>query len=176
MKYIFKLLFLISFLLLSFNSSIAATWYVDMQNGSDANSGTTVNTPWKHSPGQSTSPARTIASGDFILFKRGVIHYIDSEISVISGVTYGAYGTGDAPIIDGGNTILAGFREPAKTTNVTIQNLTVRNIGGWSETDPILNGIQVSSINLTTDVVTTSTVHGLTVGTNIGGTYEINNG
>ena len=172
MNYITLLFITIFSILLTTNNVLAATWYVDMQNGADTNAGNTVGAPWKHSPGQSTSPARTIASGDLVLFKRGVIHYIDSEISVISGVTYGAYGTGDAPIIDGGNTILAGFREAAKSTNVTIQNLTVRNIGGWSETDTILNGILVSSINLTTDVVTTSTAHGLTVGTNIGVTYD----
>ncbi|MBK9536509.1 MAG: right-handed parallel beta-helix repeat-containing protein [Flavobacteriales bacterium] len=94
-------------LLAAFTSSISAmatTYYVS-STGNDANNGTSQSTAW-------ASVARVQQSmydylpGDIILFQRGGT--FPGELSLYangtsgSPVTYGAYGTGEQPIISGG--------------------------------------------------------------------------
>lgn len=81
----------------------ATTYYVS-PTGNDANNGTSQNSAWQtiDRVNQSTY---SIQPGDQILFQRGG-HYRGEIIWGTSGtpaapVTYGAYGSGDDPIIDG---------------------------------------------------------------------------
>lgn len=76
----------------------ASTYYVS-STGNDSYSASQAknqSTPWK-------TIARlnqiTLVKGDVVLFKRGGVYR--GQVRAISGVTYGAYGTGNYPIISG---------------------------------------------------------------------------
>lgn len=56
------------------------TYYIDYMNGSDSNNGISPSTPWKHSPGDprvATNANITLAPGDIIVFKGGVMYSFD---------------------------------------------------------------------------------------------------
>ena len=79
----------------------AATYYVST-TGLDSNAGTSSSQPWKTIAKVNSVP---FSSGDFILFKRGET-WSETLIPPSSGnagspITFGAYGTGDLPTIDG---------------------------------------------------------------------------
>ena len=80
-------------------SANAATYYVDncVVTGSDSNNGTSTSTPWLTI---SKVNGVTLASGDSVLFNRGCT-WREQLTHNSGGVTYGAYGTGAAPIITG---------------------------------------------------------------------------
>jgi len=79
-----------------------AVYYVDSSNGSDANSGLSASVPWKTIAKVNRS---VFTPGDSILFKRGGTWWetLIPPSSGMSGnnITFGAYGTGDLPKIDG---------------------------------------------------------------------------
>jgi hypothetical protein len=83
-----------------------ATYYVDATNGNDGNSGISLSTSWK-------TIAKVNASnfnpGDQILFKRGEIWReqltVPSSGSAGNPITFGAYGSGNAPIINGSDLV-----------------------------------------------------------------------
>jgi hypothetical protein len=70
-----------------------ATYYIAPQTGSDSNAGTSENLP------RATPPASS--NGDVWLFKRGETYVRTSQLSTgaATGMTLGAYGTGEMPII-----------------------------------------------------------------------------
>ncbi|NIT03659.1 hypothetical protein GTO10_01845 [Candidatus Saccharibacteria bacterium] len=77
------------------------TYYVDATGGSDSNPGTSITTPWQT---VAKVNAASLAPGDYIYFKRGetwVFATSTDRLIARSGVTYGAYGSGNLPIIDG---------------------------------------------------------------------------
>jgi hypothetical protein len=95
---LFFFLFLLNFLLPNFVK--AATYYVSI-TGSDTNPGTQAQ-PWKTIAKVNVS---SFSPGDSILFKRGET-WSETLIPPSSGsagspITFGAYGTGDLPTIDG---------------------------------------------------------------------------
>ena len=99
-------LFLMAFLA---HTSQAATYYVDSSGGSDSNNGTSQSTAWK-STGKVNNTS--FSPGDSILFKkggvwRGQIKPASSGTSA-SPITYGSYGTGNAPLIINGKFFPAG--------------------------------------------------------------------
>jgi hypothetical protein len=57
----------------------SATYYVDYSSGSDSANGTTTSTAWQHCPGDyaatSTPASTTLAAGDIVNFKGGVVYY-----------------------------------------------------------------------------------------------------
>ncbi len=126
----------------------AANFFVDYSAGSDANSGTSPRTPWKHSPGDPSAgglPAvMTLTAGDAVFFRGGVT-YVFTSISGIalkwkgaSGkpITYdgnsnGSWGTGRARFSDnnGGNDITA-FSAPLLTEHLVFRALEFTRIGG----------------------------------------------
>ena len=77
-------------------------YYIDYINGNDSNDGVSIYTPWKSI--EKVNSSRFVA-GDKILFKRGV-SWTGSKItvsydgSIVAPIVYGAYGTGERPIID----------------------------------------------------------------------------
>lgn len=73
----------------------AATWYIS-ENGDDSNAGNNAACPWKTLDALAAN-ADKIQSGDAVLFERGGVYR--GTVKCISGVTYGAYGTGDKPCV-----------------------------------------------------------------------------
>ncbi len=98
-------------------SAFAATYYVDYEGGKDSNTGTAMDSPLKHCPGDSSveGVAREIQlkAGDTVIFKGGVAYKGAVTLSVkgtqgkpviIDGNTEGKFGSGRA-IIEGGETV-----------------------------------------------------------------------
>jgi len=78
-------------------ASNKGTVYYVAENGSYANKGTSQSAPMNIAKLRET----TLSSGDTVLFKRGDTFRISSTLSVTSGVSYGAYGSGAKPVISG---------------------------------------------------------------------------
>lgn len=93
-------LFAIFSVLVMFSPSWAATYYVDATNGNDSNDGLSQSNAWKTI---AKVNACSFDLGDYILFKRGETWR--EQLSVPSSgsngnpITFGAYGSGDKPII-----------------------------------------------------------------------------
>ncbi len=77
-------------------------YYVDATNGSDSNSGTSSTATWKTINKVNNS---SFNPGDSILFKKGEIWreqlVVPSSGSIGNPITFGAFGSGDKPIISG---------------------------------------------------------------------------
>jgi len=87
-------------------SSAGATYYVDATLGNDGHEGTSVGAAWR-TIAKVTGSA--LVPGDTVLFKRGeqwrenlTVHASGSESQAI---TFGAYGTGDKPVINGADVV-----------------------------------------------------------------------
>ncbi|MBR4761397.1 MAG: hypothetical protein IK086_02010, partial [Clostridia bacterium] len=81
------------------NVSVSGTkYYVSSSSGSDSNNGKSTSAPFK-------TIAKVnelgLTSGDAVLFKRGDTFRTDTTITMVSGVTYSAYGSGAKPKIYG---------------------------------------------------------------------------
>jgi hypothetical protein len=94
--------------------SWGTTYYVS-NSGDDANSGTSTTSAWK-TIGKVQSYLSNLRPGDSVLFQRGGIWYEELDINNVNGssiarITFGNYGSGNLPIIDGGGS-LSGFTVP----------------------------------------------------------------
>lgn len=82
----------------------ATTYYVS-GTGSDSNSGTSQGSPWR-SIARVQQQMSALQPGDQVLFQRGAVYAGELSIycngTAAAPVTFGAYGTGEAPIISGG--------------------------------------------------------------------------
>lgn len=83
------------------------TYYVDVINGNDGATGTTKGEAWQTIAKVNAS---IFIAGDFILFKRGETWTAETLTISWSGsaanfIQFGAYGSGDKPIIDGNNAV-----------------------------------------------------------------------
>lgn len=74
--------------------------YYVSPNGDDENDGLTPSTAWK-TIGAVVSNSYNLVAGDGVLFERNGIYRTGSPFVLESGVTYGAYGSGDKPAIYG---------------------------------------------------------------------------
>ncbi len=140
--------------------AFGTTYYISSTSGSDSNTGTSTSSPWKTIKKVNS---RTYKPGDSILFKAGDTWKGSPNFSVTlttpsagsSGypITYGTYGSGAAPILDGGGALgtvmnisknyiavnglqlqnatshLISF---ANTTGTKIVNVTGYNAGLWA--------------------------------------------
>lgn len=95
------------------------TYYISSRNGNDDNDGLTPETAW------ATADAIDVNSymfkkGDAVLFERGCIYRPTSQIFCRNGITFGAYGKGEKPIIYGSvqNYSKAGYWQPSTKKNV----------------------------------------------------------
>lgn len=126
--------------LLGAGTTNAATYFVDYANGDDTATGTATDAPWQHSPGDSAAtgiPAtKTLASGDVVNFKGGVVYLLTSKstgIMAVSGVTYdgAAWGSGKAIMTDSNAPVgHSAFGLYSAQSNVVIQSFVVTNLGG----------------------------------------------
>ncbi len=117
MKHKFNILRLISFIILigiSINLNAQTTYYIDFENGSDTNNGTSETTAWKHAPGDENAvnnpSAVELQAGDVILFRGGTI-YRGSIKMLFDGeednpITYKGDGWGEEKAIIDGSEIL----------------------------------------------------------------------
>ncbi len=78
--------------------SASGTKYYVSPNGNDSNSGTSSSAPLKTIAGLN---AKSLGSGNIVLFERGSVYRTDVALDVVSGVKYGAYGSGAKPVISG---------------------------------------------------------------------------
>jgi hypothetical protein len=128
------------FLLLS--ALKAGTYYIDWVGGSDANNGTSAATPWKRAPGMPSfaGSGYSHAAGDVFYFKFGVtwptaafpwvIANSGSAGNVDTYTTLAGFGTGAAPIFDGGNTSIAGgMIQAVGKSYLAFNGLTCQNDG-----------------------------------------------
>jgi len=102
-----KIILIVLFWLISVGVG-ATDYFVSDSDGSDSDSGLTTALAWKT---LSKVNASTFTAGDQILFKKGDIWY-GSLIAPSSGtlanrITFGAYGTGENPVISGFTTVSA---------------------------------------------------------------------
>jgi hypothetical protein len=108
--------FMISIFSLFCTPAFATTFYVDATNGKDINDGLSPSSPWK-------TIAKVNASkfnpGDQILFKRGETWReqltVPSSGSSGNPITFGAYGSGALPVINGSNLLSSGWTQYSST-------------------------------------------------------------
>lgn len=135
-----KILLLASFLLLVPINALATEYYVDYDQGSDTNSGTSMLTPIKHCPGdpKATKIAASLklVSGDRIIFKGNTIYKGSISLNwsgssnksriVYDGNTNGQWGTGKA-ILDGACSIDQAFYGRS-VSYITIDGFEIRSM------------------------------------------------
>lgn len=132
----------------AFAENVGTTYYVDAENGSDSNSGTSENSPWKT---LSAAAAKTYGAGDKILLKAG---------SVFDGAfTANGNGTAENPVVFGTYGDLEAAGKPVIRSNDDVVLFTLGNVSGWTVeniefTAPNGKGIYVSADGgkMTTDI------------------------
>ena len=101
--------FIFLIIMITSQTFAGSIYYVDSTNGKDLNYGLSPETAW-----QNINKVNdwSFFPGDSILFKRGEIwrEQLNVSSSGIVGepITFGAYGKGDKPIINGADSILTG--------------------------------------------------------------------
>jgi len=112
-----RLLALVAFLFAS--AAQAATYYVDCTAPNDKGAGTSPETAWQTIDKVNRS---SFQPGDFILFKRGCTWHeqlvVPSPGSAGHPITFGAYGSGASPIINGSTLITPGTSWSDEGSNV----------------------------------------------------------
>lgn len=106
------------------------TYYVSSKTGDNNNDGLTPETAWASTDAISVN-AWQMKAGDAILFERGCVFRTTAQIFCKTGITYGAYGEGDKPVIYGSveNYSKAGYWEPSTKENVWKLNLPLTDAG-----------------------------------------------
>ncbi|MEO7124217.1 MAG: LamG domain-containing protein, partial [Lacisediminihabitans sp.] len=138
-------------------ASGCTTYYVSSVSGSDSNSGCSASTAWQT---LSNVNATTFAAGNQILFQNGSawsgqLHPLGSGVSGNS-IVISNYGTGSAPIINGGGVAATVYL--LNQQYWTVQNLEITNTSASpsvragflaeNDTSGILNGIHVVNMNI----------------------------
>jgi len=118
------------------NSNCSGTAYYVSNSGSDSNNGISTSSPWK-SVAHVVAFEPSLRAGDCVLFQRGGVWSEELKISNVHGtqtnpITFGNYGTGNLPVIDGGSTrpygiVGASASGQAANSYVTIDGFEVRN-------------------------------------------------
>lgn len=112
--------------------AFATTYYVSSSTGNDSNPGTTTSAPWKS---MSKVNSTSFSPGDSVLLRRGDIWINEPLIVPSSGtkanpITFGAYGSGPRPILDGDNREhWAGLVRALEKSWIIIQDMEIRNVG-----------------------------------------------
>ncbi|MFL6353463.1 MAG: hypothetical protein ACJ74Z_16660, partial [Bryobacteraceae bacterium] len=122
-------------LFLFITQAFGTTYYVSSSSGSDSNNGTSASSPWKT---VTKVNGHAYAAGDSILFKRGdtwagspnFSKTLKTTSAGVSGkqITYGSYGSGAAPILDGKGSISTAFQ--ISRNYITIDSFQIQNVAG----------------------------------------------
>ena len=105
--------------------SLSASTYYISSTGNDSNNGTTQLTAWATIAHLSKM---SLKSGDQILFNRGGVWREELNVPV-SGLNFGAYGTGARPIVTGANLITTGWTSAG--TNIWSVSVTTQPLQVW---------------------------------------------
>lgn len=139
--------FVFSILLLSGNGW-GATYYVDQSGGDNAKNGLSPANAWKTIAKVNAS---NFAAGDSILFKRGETWSSEQLTPPSNGtagnlITFGAYGAGNAPVLDNnyGDPTGVGIVIGYDRSYITIRDLEVKN---WSSSLIYIRGSQYITID-----------------------------
>ena len=139
---------IVGIMLLCFTAS-CSTYYVDRAGGSDANAGTSTAAAWQS---LSRVGQATFNAGDYILLKRGQVW--NEQLNVSSSglpdapITYGAYGAGAAPAIDGTGVAIPaqqGLVNSNAKNYLTIRDLEIRNSPVDGIVPYLANGLQIKN-------------------------------
>lgn len=103
----------LSFIVMISSAALADTYYVDARNGNDRNDGLSQVSAWKTISKVNSS---TLLPGDFVLFKRDEVWHeeliIKNDGTSSNPITFGAYGTGEKPIITAADLVLNWTKHP----------------------------------------------------------------
>ena len=109
----------------------AATYYVDATNGNDNNNGLSTSIAWKTIAKVNSS---SFKPGDSVLFKRGCTFRekltVPSSGSAGSLITFGAYESGNRPIINGSD-LVTNWTENSGTPNTWKATVTTQPYAVW---------------------------------------------
>jgi len=118
------------------NASCSGTAYYVSNSGSDSNNGISATSAWK-TVAHVVAFEPSLRAGDCVLFQQGGVWNEQLAISNVHGtqtnpITFGNYGSGNLPVIDGGSTRpygIVGASGSGQTANsyVTIDGFEVRN-------------------------------------------------
>jgi len=118
------------------NVSCSGRTYYVSNSGSDTNPGSSTASPWK-TVAKVITFEPSLAGGDCILFQRGGVWYEQLTISNVHGtqsapITFGNYGSGNLPVLDGGSTRPYGIVDGSSSgqsasSYVTVDGFEIRN-------------------------------------------------
>lgn len=118
------------------NANCSGTTYYVSTSGSDSNSGVSATSPWR-TVAKVVAFEPSLRQGDCVLFQRGGVWFEQLSISNVHGsqsypITFGNYGSGNLPVLDGGSTRLYGIvgasgSGQAANSYITIDGFEVRN-------------------------------------------------
>jgi len=117
-------------------ANCSATTYYVSNSGNDSNNGVSASSPWR-TVAKVVAFEPSLRSGDCVLFQRGGTWNEQLAISNVHGsqsypITFGNYGSGNIPILDGGSTrpygiVGASASGQAANSYITIDGFEVRN-------------------------------------------------
>jgi hypothetical protein len=117
-------------------TNCSGTAYYVSNSGNDSNNGISTSSPWK-SVAHVVAFEPSLRAGDCVLFQRGGVWAEQLNISNVHGtqtnpITFGNYGSGNIPVLDGGSTRPYGIVDGAASgqvasSYVTIDGFEVRN-------------------------------------------------
>lgn len=130
----------------------STAFYVDRQGGADNNSGSMPGDAWQ-------SLARvnqtTFRPGDYVLLKRGQVWneqlIISSSGAAEVPITFGAYGPGAAPVIDGAGANIQdgqGLITASRQNNLVIRDLEIRNSAKDGIVPYLANNLQIRNCSV----------------------------
>ena len=118
------------------NANCSGTAYYVSNSGSDNNNGISTSSPWK-TVAHVVAFEPSLRAGDCVLFQRGGVWNEQLAISNVHGsqtnpITFGNYGSGSLPVLDGGSTraygiVGASASGQAANSYITIDGFEVRN-------------------------------------------------
>ena len=140
-----KLLFVLFFIALS-QCCLASTYYFSSRFGDDSRSSEQAKnslTPWK-TLDKLNSFAASIRPGDFVLFNKGDVWTGATLTTMCNGITFGNYGSGELPVIDGGTGVAINIARDF-SLNQTVDGIAFKMTGTkgmvvqlgniWNDTD-----------------------------------------
>jgi len=169
----------------------AKTYYVDATGGNDSNNGTSTSTPWQTISNVNIAmDSSVIEAGDTIYFEKGETFtgFLDVDVSGSSSkaITFGAYGSGDKPIINAsGNTSAVDLtgRSYITVENLNLKNATTQGVYLYNsgsnitingvDIDNSTNGFHISIGTFSTISISSSTITTFTYGINVENTTSV---
>lgn len=114
---------------------VAAQYYVDFENGSNSNTGTSSGAPWKHCPGDANATGNaniTLAAGDTVNFINGTVYQgqitVNASGTAGNRITFNGAPAGTKATIDGTTNITWNVCTAEGTGATQVQNASFSSI------------------------------------------------